>query len=63
MLTAKLKRKMQRRPYILRGENGQEIILAPIVGTDGRVHRFIVLDRGDPLPIPHEETETYLRVE
>jgi hypothetical protein len=46
-----------------RGPDGRELILAPIVGKDGKVHRFIVLDRMDSLPLPREEAETFLRAD
>jgi hypothetical protein len=62
-----LKRKMRRlrscRIFRSRSAHGHEVIVAPIVGKDGKVHRFIVLDKGDSLPIPRHEGETYLRAD
>jgi hypothetical protein len=62
-----LKRKVRRRTacrvYRSRTADGREVVLAPIVGKNGKVHRFIVLDKNDPLPIPRGESETYLRVD
>jgi hypothetical protein len=61
-----LKCKMRRlrfcRIFRSRNADGRDVILAPIVGKDGKVHRFVVLDKNDPLPIPRQENETYLRV-
>ena len=51
------------RVYRSRTADGREVVLAPIVGKNGKVHRFIVLDKNDPLPIPRGESETYLRVD
>ena len=61
------KHKMRRlrvcRVFRSRSADGREVIMAPIVGKDGKVHRFIVLDKGDPFPIPRQESETYLRAD
>jgi hypothetical protein len=51
-----LKRKMRKRPLSrIRNAAGREVILAPIIGKDGKIHRFIV--------IPRLESNTYLRVD
>jgi hypothetical protein len=51
------------RVYRSRGADGREVVVAPIIGANGKIHRFIVLDKTDPLPIPREERETFLRVD
>jgi hypothetical protein len=62
-LKRKMRRLRSRRIFRSRSADGREVILAPIIGKDGKVHRFIVLDKNDPLPIPRQETETYLRAD
>jgi hypothetical protein len=61
------KRKMRRlrscRIFRSRSADGRDVIVAPIVGKDGKAHRFIVLDKNDPLPVPRQETETFLRTD
>jgi hypothetical protein len=62
-----LKRQIRRlrscRIFRSRGPDGREMIVAPIIGKDGKVHRFVVLDKNDPLPIPRQESEIYLRAD
>ena len=61
-----IKRKARRRTcriFRSRSADGREIIVAPILGKDRKIHRFILLDRTDPLPIPRQEAEAYLRVD
>ena len=42
---------MRRRIFKSLGSDGQKVILAPIIGKDGKVHRFVVLDYRDPIPV------------
>jgi hypothetical protein len=53
-----VKRKMRRRlssPIRSRTTDGREVILAPIVGRGGKIHRFVV--------VPRLDRDTYLRVD
>ena len=62
-----VKRRVRRlhagRIFRSRGADGREVVVAPIMGEDGRVYRFVVLDKSDPLPVPRQEAEAYLRVD
>ena len=65
--TMLVKRKVRKlhagRIFRSRGADGREVVVAPIVGADGKIRRFVVLDRTDPLPVPREESGVYLRVD
>ena len=67
VLRVRLKHKILKlqtcRIFQSRGPDGREVICAPIIGKDGKVHRFIILDKSDPLPIPRQESEICLRVD
>jgi hypothetical protein len=60
-LTRKLRALQAGRIVRLRNFGGRDVIVAPILGKDRKVHRFIVLDKNDPLPVVREESATYLR--
>jgi hypothetical protein len=55
-----VKRKMRKRQscrvYRSQSADGREIILAPIIGKDGKIPQFIALPR-------RQDSETYLRAD
>ena len=65
--TMLVKRKVRKlhtgRIFRSRSADGREVVVAPIMGKDGKVYRFIVIDKSDPLPVPRQEAEAYLRVD
>ena len=55
-----VKRKARRR--VFRSiRDGREVIVAPIIGKDGKVHRFMVLDYRDAIPVHDQGRDVYLR--
>lgn len=66
-MPACLKRKMRRTKVLrvlrARAADGCEIILSPVIGEDGRLHRFVVLNRRDPVPVHTADQDVYLRTD
>jgi hypothetical protein len=41
---------------------GKKLVLAPVIGEDGKFERFVLIDRRDPIPVHNaDQQDVYLR--
>jgi hypothetical protein len=59
-----IKKKVRHRVTRTYLQNGREVVLYPIFGESGKLHRFVMLDRETPIPTHDpERDDVYLRVD